>query len=147
MTWAPRCHYTNGIVITVIKQIDRDYPEEFMFVARKKIEGERESSLAHYFWKRIKGKIKRMPSSSSTKVIIIVSLGSHFPQATVPIGRFILLGVGNPFSSSFPPPYCSISLIFSARTLKESHITKGTLLLHLAYMHLLVSKICMHAYI
>ena len=42
MTWAPRCHYTNGIVITVIKQIDRDYPEEFMFVARKKIEGERE---------------------------------------------------------------------------------------------------------
>ena len=49
MTWAPRCHYTNGIIIIVIKEIDRDYPEEFMSVARKKIG---ESSLAHYFWKR-----------------------------------------------------------------------------------------------
>ena len=90
-----------------------------------------------------KGKIKQMPSSSSTKVIIIVSPGSHFPQATVPIGRFILLGVGNPFSSSFPPPYCSdpFSHFFSARTSKESHISKGTLLLHFAYMHLLVSDV------
>lgn len=130
MTWGPRCHSTNGIIIMVIKQTDGDYPEELMSKARKKMEEIKRSSLVLFLEK--KGKIKQTPWSSSTKVLITPRVAIFHKPKSLSDGLYCSAWE-SPFLFFFSALLLIFSL-FSSYTLKESHITKETLL-YFTYKH------------